>query len=581
MTTRLTGLSSGMDTETLIKGMMDAQKLKNKKTTDKQTKLTWQQDKWKELNTKLYKLYTEDISKMRLEGNYQTKKVTSSNDELVSVKGSAGATEGAHTLVINNLATSQYVTGGKIAATSTSKLTGLGVTAGTIINIGSATAPKTLTVDANTTIADFVSTAKEAGLNASFDASQGRFFISSKESGEANSFQITATTLANPTAMTTIEDDILDKIGYASLPAEDKVKADNAITTIASELSTAADITAATQVLANMYSPADKTEINTLTSNYRSSSLDANTQMGKLGLDILNEDGSKINTASTLAGVSLATDSSITYNGATLTGSSNVITANGLTITLKGETAGKTLNLNVTNDTQGTYDMVKKFITSYNDILKEMNTLYYADSTRSYAPLSDDDKEAMTDDEITKWETKIKNSILRRDTTVGSLLDSMKNAMSTKVTGTADGKSYSLSSYGIQTSTDYSEKGLLHINGNKEDATYSNQPDKLMKALEGDPDTVMEVLSGISKNLYDTMNDKMSSIPNVRSAFTFYNDKTMATQQTAYTKQVKMLEAKLTATEDKYYKQFAAMESAMAKMQSQSSALTNMLGTSS
>ena len=507
MAVRLTGLISGMDTESLIQGMLDAQKLKNKKTTDKQTTLAWKQDKWKELNTKLYKLYTEDLSKMRLQGNYQTKKVTSSNADLVSVTGGVSATEGSHTLKINQLATSQYVTGKKITATSSSKLVGLGIEAGTIINIGSAATPKTLTVDANTTIANFVSKAKEAGLNASFDESQGRLFISSKESGVDNGFQVTAT-----------------------------------------------DADAGT--------------------------VDANI-LNQLGLDniTLDADGKIENPSTAFSTIVAASDSEIIYNGATLKGSSNVITANGLNITLKGETAvGETVSLNVSNDTKATYDMAKKFIKSYNDILKEMNTLYNADSTRKFAPLSDDEKEAMTDDEIEKWETKIKGSVLRRDSTMGALLNSMKSAMSTTVE--VSGSKYSLTSYGIQTSADYSEKGLLHISGDADDSAFSADPDKLMKALEEDPDTVIEVLSGISKNLYKAMNDKMTSMPNVRSALTFYNDKTMATQQTAYTKQVSILEERLTDLENKYYKQFAAMESAMAKMQSQGDALSNMLGTS-
>lgn len=514
MATRLTGLASGMDTETLIQGMMDAHRLKNKKTTDKQVKLTWQQDKWKELNTKLYKLYTEDLSKMRLQGNYQTKKVTSSNDNLVSVTGSANATEGAHTLKINNLATSQYVTGGSITedglgnpitVTATTKLSDLGVKAGTIINIGSAPA---LTVDDSTTIADFVKNAKEAGLNASFDESQSRFFISSKESGIDNGFQITAT----DADVGTVDANILNHLGLDNI------------------------------------------------------TLDTN--------------GEIVTPAIAFSTIVAASDSEIIYNGAKLTGSSNVITANGLTISLKGETVGtETISLNITNDTKANYDMVKSFIGSYNDILKEMNTLYYANSTRGYNPLSDDEKEAMTDDQIATWETKIKDSVLRRDPTMGSLLDSMKSAMATTVEVGAS--KYSLSSYGIQTSADYTEKGLLHIYGDTADSVYSANEDKLMKALKEDPDTVMNVLSGIAKNLYESMNDKMSTIPNVRSALTFYNDKTMATQQMGYTKQIGILEEKLTEMEDKYYAQFAAMETAMAKMQSQSSALSSMLGTSS
>ena len=100
MALRISGLISGMDTDTVIKQMMDAQRLKYKKTEDKLTLLDWKQERWKDLNAKLYKLYQEDISKMRLQASYLTKKVTSSNEDLVTVVGKTNAPEGSHSLTI-------------------------------------------------------------------------------------------------------------------------------------------------------------------------------------------------------------------------------------------------------------------------------------------------------------------------------------------------------------------------------------------------------------------------------------------------------------------------------------------------
>lgn len=496
MPVRMTGMISGMDTESLIKGMVDAQKLKNKRVEDKSTLLTWKQDKWKELNTKLYKLYTDHVSKMRLQGNYLTKKVTSSNENLVTVTGLPTAPEGSHTLTVDKLASSQYVTGGKITATSATKLsgaTGLNIAEGTTINFINGTTTTTLTVTADTTIANVVSKAKEAGLNANYDENQGRFFISSKESGLANAFQITSS---------------------------------------------------------------------------------STTELNKLGLDQLDAKGNKIG-ATTYSTVIAADDSQITYNKVALTSSSNVITVNGLTMTLKG-TSAESVSLNVSNNTEATYNMIKDFVKNYNEILKEMNTLYDAPSTRGYNPLSDDEKSEMTDDQIEKWETKIKDSILRRDSALGPLRDAMRMSLMTSVD--VNGKKYSLTSFGIQTSANYKEGGLLHIAGDKDDSIYGAMEDKLKKALEEDPDTVMKTLTGIVGNLYETMNDKMSAIPNFRSALTFYNDKEMAKVQTQYKKDIARLEGKLVAMEDKYYKQFAAMEKALATLQSQTNALTGMLG---
>ena len=510
MPVRLSGLISGMDTDTLVKELVNAQKLKNKKVEDKKTLLTWKQDKWKELNTKLYKLYTDDLNKMQLQGSYNTKKLTTSNDSLVSATAENSAPEGAHSLVIKSLAKSQFLTGGSITLdkddqpikpTATTKLASLGVAEGTVISVGTSDKLKTLTVTADTSIQSLIDTAKKAGMNASFDATRGQIFFSSSQSGTANSFRLSAT------------------------------DGDGA---------------------------------------------DANALLGRLGLDALNADGSKVNPASTTSVLSAATDSEVIYNGASIKGSTNLISVNGLKLTLKGVDENQTISINVTKDTQAVYDMVKNFVKNYNAVLKEMNTLYHAESARGYNPLSDDEKEAMTEDQVNKWETKIKDSILRRDNIVGSLSDVMRTTLMSSVE--VDGKKYSLSSFGIQTSADYMERGLLHINGDKDDPIYSSLDDKLRKAIDEEPDKVIAVLSGISKDLYKTMYDKMKSIPNVRSALTFYNDKLMAEDVKKYNKQIDLQEKKLTTLENKYYKQFSEMEKAMSKMQSQGNQLAAMMG---
>lgn len=482
MAIRSLGMVSGMDTESIVKQLVDAQKLKNKKTSDKSTLLEWKKEKWQALNTKLYKLYTDSVSKMRLQGSYGTKQVATSNDSIVSITGNATAPTGQHTLSDIKLASAQYVTGSKITATATTTLESLyggTIAAGTKITMGA----KSLDITATTTVNDVVNLAKDAGLNASFDANQGRFFISSKASGVSNAFTFSST-----------DSVLLDKIGLGT-----------GATTIA------------------------------------------------------------------------AADSSVKYNGVTVTDSDNTISVNGLTLTLKGATAvGETVSVNVSNDTKATYDMIKSFVKSYNDIVKEMNTLYDAPAAKGYAPLSDDEKEKMSDDQVTKWETKIKDSILRRDSTIGELKDSMRSALGGLID--VGGKSYSLASYGIQTSKVYSENGLLHIAGDSEDALYGSSPDKLMKALQEDPDTTTAAISGIMTNLYNTMSEKMKAIPNFRSALTFYNDKVMDKMQTQYKTEIKTQEKKLTEMENRYYKQFTAMEKAMANMQSQTSALNGMLG---
>ena len=204
-----------------------------------------------------------------------------------------------------------------------------------------------------------------------------------------------------------------------------------------------------------------------------------------------------------------------------------------------------------------------------------MNELYNADSAKGYEPLTSEQKKDMSDDDVKLWEDKIKASLLRSDTTLGSVRSAMRNAMMSQVT--YDGKTYSLASFGISTSSDYTEGGLYHIYGDTEDAVYADKDDKLKKALEEDPDVVVNVLSEIFEKLRNTMNDKMAG-SKVSSSLTFYSDIKMKDDLKDYEKQIKEWETKLANMEDAYYSKFTKMETALAKLQSQSNSLSGLFG---
>ncbi|MDE7403552.1 MAG: flagellar filament capping protein FliD, partial [Lachnospiraceae bacterium] len=103
----------------------------------------------------------------------------------------------------------------------------------------------------------------------------------------------------------------------------------------------------------------------------------------------------------------------IELNGVQYFSESNTLDINGLTITCNGETApNEVITLTTKNDTNGIYDMIKSFIKEYSALINEMDKLYNAESAKGYEPLTDDEKEAMSESEIEKWESKIKNSLL-------------------------------------------------------------------------------------------------------------------------------------------------------------------------
>jgi flagellar hook-associated protein 2 len=687
MAIRMSGLVSGLDTESIIQELMSVQSMKLTKKENSKTKTEWKLDKWKELNTKIYSLYTGKLSKIKLQGNYTTKKVTSADESAVSATASGSAANGSHTLEVKSLASAQYVTGAQITSenlktTASSKkidsdslLTNFsGIEEGLTITVKNkaSSQTKTLEVTGSTKISDLVSICQDAGLTASFDEKQGRFFISSKDSGESQGFTITCNEESEKVSLATdslkksvhqlvdydnLSDDQKDQIDdyfeiidmtdlytkkesakkeyedyqkkYDALSEEEKTEAKkNQLDTYLEAKNTAeqayeagkeernADLENMLSYVTGIAQSAGKftadeitTKIAEMKEKYNTS-LDADagdeadagvistSPLTSLGLgEITGED---VNGGTTGVTVRAANDAVIILDGAQMSDTSNTMTVNGLTFDLKAVTDGE-IKMTVATDVDEIYNNIKDFFKEYNEVLKAMNEAYNADSARKYDVLTSAQKESMSDEEVETWEGKIKDSLLRRDTTLASLISVMKSTMQTSVKldsltfevidttkKDSDGNyrqynapaSYSLSSFGIVSSSDYSEGGLLHIYGDEDDETYSSEENKLKKALEENPTAVQSVLSKLCTNLYDTLTNKMSA-SSISSAMTFYNDKEIKNQISTYEDELSTLQDKLNDQEDRYYSQFTAMEKAMSNMQTQSSSLSGLLGTSS
>lgn len=275
------------------------------------------------------------------------------------------------------------------------------------------------------------------------------------------------------------------------------------------------------------------------------------------------------------------TDARIELNGVIYESSSNSITVNGITVTALQKTEpGETLTITTQADAQGMYNGIKDFLKEYNALMKEMDELFNADSAKGYEPLTDDEKDAMSDKEIERWEEKIKGSILRRDDTLSMVMNLMSSTMSQGIT-LSDGKRYSLASFGIKTQGYYAaadnEGSLYHIDGDSEDEVSAGNPDRLLSAIQQDPEMVQEFFQKLSDDLYTKLDKKMQSTT-MHSRYSIYNDKKMQSDYNNYTKTIKKWEDKVSAMEDYYYKKFTAMEKALSSLQSSTSALSGLLG---
>ena len=219
---RLSGLSSGMDIESMVGALMSAQSLKKTKIERKKTKLEWKQTKWKDLNTKLTSFYNSQVSKMRLQSTYLAKKATLSDTSKASVTANNNAVNGSYTMEVKSIASAQYLTSAKINASSTNtKL--VDVDASLLnkeIEIQANGRTSKLSISENTTINDFTKALKNAGLNASYDTAQKRFFISSKNTGVENSFSITSSAISS--AELSGKEAIRNAVGYDQMNTDNR-----------------------------------------------------------------------------------------------------------------------------------------------------------------------------------------------------------------------------------------------------------------------------------------------------------------------------------------------------------------------
>lgn len=258
------------------------------------------------------------------------------------------------------------------------------------------------------------------------------------------------------------------------------------------------------------------------------------------------------------------TDAKIEFNGVSYTSSDNNFNIKGINIKANSIS---TSSINVTigagkKDTK----RINDFVNSYNTLLEKLQTSYNKASSKTYMPLTDEEKEVMSDREIEKWEQTGKENILSKDENLRQIINLLKDF--TSKTYNIDGEQVSLASIGISTgsyfTTSADKRGTLEIDENK-----------LKEELERNPDKVNKLIKAVGTDLYEklTQDSKSSSI---RSIYTFYNDKELKKQLDSYKKKLDDEDKKIAKMEDKYYKQFSAMETALSKLSSSSSYLSSL-----
>lgn len=530
------GIASGFDTTAMVEQLMKAEQSRVDTITNKRKIVEYTQEAYNEINN----MYSEFILNMRnlfgvnsyISNTGATRpsaannlswvnKATSSNDKILTAKPTSAAATGKHEITVHQLADSA-----KFASSSNVQLDGsksiseqLGVDQ---FEITITTAKGTTTIKDTDGTMTFDQLVKEMnnieGVSASYDASIGRFFLQTSETGADQFIQI-----EGPHA-----DQLLGEL-HLNMTSGTKYAGQNAI---------------------------------------------------------------------------------IDYNGATgIEFSSNQFRIQGLELDLKGVNPGEKVTVAVEMDVDEVLNRMNTFVSEYNKLVENIgNKLTEKVYHKDYPPLTDDQKKAMTDKEIELWEAKTKSGLVRNDSIIDSIQNSLREALLQPVM-LADGTSISLADFGI-TGKGYFEggsKGQLTIDEDKFREAMRTKGDSFGQLMFATPsDSSLNVLdkglsqsqltqkrqqSGIFNRVTDIMVNGMQQL--IQKAGTGSQDSTLrkvssnilldfvksgsksvlGTSISDYNKRIDALNAKLKTIEARYWAQFSAMEKAISQMQSQSATL--------
>lgn len=272
---------------------------------------------------------------------------------------------------------------------------------------------------------------------------------------------------------------------------------------------------------------------------------------------------------------------------------SNNFTLSGITFDIK-TLPTEPIKVSIVEDMDKTVDLMKQFVEDFNEIMDDLNTKTRERKNSKYSPLTEAQKEAMTEKEIELWEKKAKQGILGNETKLESFMYELRNAIFTPV----DGVSVGMREIGLDTSNDYKQGGKIIFDEEKFRKALANDPQNISELFTKtsdsghenyDPDLTAEERKaknadqGIFRRINDVVNDYTRTTRNKngeKGTFieiagiegdTTYTSNTISNKIKEYDKKIDRLNDLMTTRENRYYAQFTRLETALSKLQSQAS----------
>ncbi|WP_419958139.1 flagellar hook-associated protein 2 [Psychrobacillus psychrotolerans] len=499
---RISGLASGMDTETMVKELMTAHRIPLDKINQKKQYTEWQRDDYRTVNRTLNDFKTLTTDSMLRQSTFIQKTVISSAPENVSVKNINSVSDFSGKLKIDKLATNASMqSSSKVIndADLNKKLSGLTLT--TVPSDFTIKALKSdgtldngykVKIDENSTMKSVLDDInKNSGVTAFYDSFSGKIGFSAKNSGNV--------------------------VGGNEIE------------------------------FSGSYSFLKVSENNTISAG----ATDAN--------------GNKLGT--------LGQNAEFIFNGLKTERQTNTFQINGFEVTLQ-KVSNEEITFSSTPDTDKILESVTKFIDEYNKLIEDLNGQLRETKYKDYQPLTDTEKEALSEDQIKKWEEKAMSGTLKNDSIISGVLNQMRSAMSSVVGGVSGANA--LSKLGITTSSNYLENGKLIIDETKLREAISANPNQVYElfAANGDKDSE----KGIARRLTSALDEARTKITSKAGSGTTTVNNTFVLGRLleGYENQMTRFEDRLATLESRYWKQFTAMEQAIQKANSQSSYLSGM-----
>lgn len=236
-------------------------------------------------------------------------------------------------------------------------------------------------------------------------------------------------------------------------------------------------------------------------------------------------------------------------------------------------TGGEEVTFESTANTENILKTIKDMVEAYNEIVDLVNSLVSTKPDRDYAPLTDDQKEEMSEEQIEKWEKKAKEGILFGD-------DLLRN-LSSDLRFVAGGSLMTeLEKIGISEASGYTSNGKLTIDENKLKNALESEPDKVADLFANPKTGLMTNMKKVTDSYAKTWGTKGSLIARAgsESSAISLTDNELYTSMKDIDSIIKQLQERLKKEQDRYISQFTTLETVIARMNSQSSYLSSISG---